>query len=48
MEENKTNEIIQNKELIANTKFPYKYNNNLSQKGKYTNLFIKRIKRNSA
>lgn len=48
MEENKTNEIIQNKELITNTQFPYKYNNNLSQKGKYTNLFIKRIKRNSA
>ena len=48
MEENKTNEIIERKELITNTKFPYKYNNNLSQKGKYTNLFIKRIKRNSA
>ena len=48
MEENKTNEIINNKELINKTKFPYQYSNTLSPKGKYTNLFIKRIKRNSA
>jgi len=48
MEEKKANEIINNKELISNTKHPYKFSNILSPKGKYTDLYIKKIKRKSA
>lgn len=45
MENNKTNEIIDNQELINTAKFPYKYTNIFSPKENNNDFFVKRMRR---